>query len=167
MKAVIIITFSLLSLFASGQKQITITQSFQTVPKGKIWRLEMNLLPKSTLVELNIKQSAFFQEFYFLNHTFHFIGNVVNIDPGEINRKNHLIVCDSLLKVPYANAQTYSINLTGAINPRLMGLFTESITDSKNRNWMDCMMSLEFKEGTQVAVSDCLKSIQLIEYSAN
>jgi hypothetical protein len=167
MKTTIILLLTLLSFLGYGQKQITITQSFQTVPKGKVWRLNMELDSKSSLMELSKKEGAFFQIFYFSTHVFHFIGNVVSIDPGGMKRNNHLVVGDSLLKTPYANIQTYSVKLAGAVNPQLMEMFTESIGDSKNMNWMSCLMPLEFKEGTQVAVSDCIKTMQLVEYPAN
>ena len=166
MRLTIIITLSLFSFFTYGQKQIIIIHTFQTVPKGKVWKLEQNMRGTNTIVEISKGERCTSQEFFNPN----LLGYLVSIDSTD-KMTRHIIVGDSLTKVPYANEFTYSSKLYGAVKPNNSQWFHDMINQPHSKvwfiGWFEFLEPLTFTEGTTVSTTDCLKSIQLIEYSAN
>ena len=166
MKAALILTLSLLSFFSQSQTKITITQNFQTVPKGKIWVLYP--YPRSygqKQIEFTKREQGLYQEFVNYKHLYHFVGFLMDIEPGASFSKKRLIVGDSLIRVPYANNITYSMNVMGAVNPKMISDFQEWLEKGIGM-WGMCLEYVIFKEGTQVRVSDNIQSLQIDEYPA-
>lgn len=163
MKTAIIITLTLLGLFTYGQTKVIITHSFQTVPKGKIWKLEQKFEGTKALVELSGGERCRSQEFFKPG----LYGYLCSVDSNDRMTK-HIIVGDSLGKVPYANDFTYTTTLYGAVDPAHRELFQSMIMNPPSNvwfiGWFELLEPLIFTEGTTVYTNDCLKSIQLTEY---
>lgn len=167
MKNLIALILICIAANSKGQTLVTITETFKTVPKGKMWVLYPDPMSKPITGEM-IKNpnSAFYQEFVSDMHKFHVVGNLIDIQPGSNVSEKRLIVIDTLQRVPNANLFTYSMKVVGAVNPKMVENFLQWL-DQGMGMWGMCLDRVEFKEGTQVRVSDCLKSFQLLEFPAN
>ena len=170
MKTIITVLLTIICISSYGQNLITITETFQTVPKGKMWVIYPGYLEpeaKPILLEMIKNQgSLFYQEFYNGNHKFHVLGNLIDMLPGSNVSEKRLIVGDNLQKVSYANLMAYSMKMMGAVAPKMMSNFLQWLNQDISM-WGMCLERLEFKEGTKVRVSDCIKTMQLVEYPAN
>lgn len=150
---VLTILFSV-SLTGQSTKAVIVTQRLKTVPPGKKWVLEAG---KTTRIQINegVLESGTMCNALFLSSP----NMTSNINSGSILKADsYMVIFKDPEKVPYSNELTYDIVIRSIVDRSF------SLSDFQEKSPDEIgIRKLEFREGQNVFVSNCLESIELQE----